>query len=76
MKLYARMKGENGKWVGKGSNQRLTIHITGEDRENDIAVFTIWPWRNNLKDNLPHISANVREDITITVENYKGKSKP
>ena len=75
MKLYATVTSERAS-KGQGGNERIVIHVTGADRKNDIAVFVIWPWRNNLEDGLEHISANIREDITMTVEKFaKGEMK-
>lgn len=73
MKLYATVSSERAK-KGQGGNDRITVHVTGADR-NTIAIFTVFPWRNRLDDGLPHICANVREDVTMSVETYKGEKQ-
>jgi hypothetical protein len=75
MKLYATVAGireVNGIQTvvskGQGSNDVLAIHLTGEDRNNDFAVVTVWPDKT--------ISINKRDDVTVHVETWgetKGK---
>ena len=70
MKLYATITSERAN-KGQGGNNKLEIEIKAFDRDNPIAILTLFPWKDRLEDKTPHLCIEMIEGLSHSIEVFK-----